>query len=131
MRAVSQTVDELPDFNKISFPSLPPLPLAAVLPGASAGALALLSKFLRYDPETRISAEQALLDPWFFTAPLPADASSLLRHMRKEGGSGSAERGSSSAGEPQSFDAEYAPLPWETATATATATAAAVDVDAL
>ena len=53
-----QTVDELPDFNKISFPSLPPLPLQSVLPGASPGAIALLSKFLRYDPANRIPADE-------------------------------------------------------------------------
>lgn len=41
-----QTIHELPDFNKIAFPTLPALPLATVLPSASPEALDLLSKLL-------------------------------------------------------------------------------------
>ena len=37
----------LPDYGKIVFPDLPPLPLRTVVPDASAAAVALLGQFLR------------------------------------------------------------------------------------
>lgn len=51
-------MDELPDYGKLVFPSLKPQPLSSVLPGASPGALDLLSKFLVYDPTKRIRAAE-------------------------------------------------------------------------
>lgn len=71
-------VRELPDYNKITFPTLKPLPLRSLLPNASPAALSLLSKFLVYDPAKRISATEALNDPYFFTEPLPVAEPHLL-----------------------------------------------------
>nr|KAF6483586.1 cyclin dependent kinase 20 [Rousettus aegyptiacus] len=68
---------ELPDYNKISFKEQAPVPLGEVLPDASPQALDLLGQFLLYPPRQRISASQALLHQYFFTAPLPAHPSEL------------------------------------------------------
>ncbi|CAH1785058.1 unnamed protein product [Owenia fusiformis] len=70
-------MSELPDYNKISFPENPPIPMEEVLPDASKEALSLLKKFLVYPSTKRISAKEALLDPYFFTEPLPAHHSEL------------------------------------------------------
>lgn len=72
-------VRELPDYAKITFPSLKPLPMRTLLPNASPAALDLLAKFLVYDPARRISAEDALMDPYFFSEPLPAEPHELAR----------------------------------------------------
>eukprot|EP00798_Chlamydomonas_sp_ICE-L_P029022 gene29022-32219_t len=65
-------VEELPDWGKVSFPLSEGVPLSTQLPSASPAALELLEGMLRYNPEERITAEQALLDPYFFTQPYPA-----------------------------------------------------------
>ncbi|KAM5243499.1 LOW QUALITY PROTEIN: cyclin-dependent kinase 20-like [Hipposideros larvatus] len=70
-------ITELPDYNKISFKEQAPVPLGEVLPDASPQALDLLGWFLLYPPCQRISAFQALLHQYFFTAPLPAHPSEL------------------------------------------------------
>ena len=53
-----QGASSLPDFDKIQFPECKPLDLAEVVPNASPDALALLQKFLVYDPSKRISAAE-------------------------------------------------------------------------
>ncbi len=58
-----QSVEDLPDFNKITFPTLPALPLRCVLPDASSAALSLLERFLRYNPDTRLSAGEVRSTP--------------------------------------------------------------------
>ncbi len=70
-------LSELPDYNKIVFPTLPPVPLHEILPDVPADALALIQKFLVYRPQQRITAAQALLDPYFTTEPLPLHPSHL------------------------------------------------------
>eukprot|EP00731_Ephydatia_muelleri_P001294 Em0001g1294a len=66
---------ELPDYKKISFPVMPPIPLEMVVPDASPEAIELLKRLLVYTD--RISASKALLYPYFFTPPLPAHHSEL------------------------------------------------------
>lgn len=51
-------VRELPDFNKVSFPSYEPMPLSKLFPDAEASAVDLLSKLLVLDPSKRLSARQ-------------------------------------------------------------------------
>eukprot|EP00794_Sanderia_malayensis_P012637 gene12634-13935_t len=68
---------ELPDYNKITFPAMDPLPLENIVPDASPLALDLLKRFLVYASKKRISAEEALLHTYFFTEPLPAHHSEL------------------------------------------------------
>ncbi|XP_078485552.1 cyclin-dependent kinase 20-like [Ciona intestinalis] len=67
----------LPDYNKITFPENPPIPLEEIVPDASEDALDLLKKFLVYPSNQRIAATHALLHPYFFTEPLPAHHSEL------------------------------------------------------
>ncbi|XP_004409914.1 PREDICTED: cyclin-dependent kinase 20 isoform X2 [Odobenus rosmarus divergens] len=78
-------ITELPDYNKISFKEQAPVPLEEVLPDASPQALDLLGQFLLYPPRQRISASQALLHQYFFTAPLPAHPSELPIPQRPGG----------------------------------------------
>ncbi|XP_064399850.1 cyclin-dependent kinase 20-like [Halichondria panicea] len=68
---------ELPDYKKIEFPDMPPIPLEEVVPEASPEALNLLNKFLIYNSKKRIQASDALLDPYLFSPPLPAHHSEL------------------------------------------------------
>ncbi|XP_036912130.1 cyclin-dependent kinase 20 isoform X2 [Sturnira hondurensis] len=78
-------ITELPDYNKISFKEQAPVPLGEVLPDASPQALDLLGQFLLYPPYQRITASQALLHQYFFTAPLPAHPSELPIPQRPGG----------------------------------------------
>jgi hypothetical protein len=68
---------DLPDYSKITFPSTPPIPLERVVPTAKADELALFKQFITYDSARRISAEQALLDPYFYNEPLPSRLSDM------------------------------------------------------
>lgn len=68
---------ELPDYNKITFPEMPPIPLEKVVPDATCEALELLKKFLVYPSKSRVAAAEALLHPYFFKEPLPAHHSEL------------------------------------------------------
>ncbi|XP_065911299.1 cyclin-dependent kinase 20-like [Dysidea avara] len=70
-------VTELPDYNKIMFSEMPPIPLEEIVPDASPMALELVKKFLVYSSKKRISAAKALLDAYFFVWPLPAHHSEL------------------------------------------------------
>jgi cell cycle related kinase len=69
---------DLPDYNKIQFPVMPAVPLEQVFPDADSDAVFLLKRFLVYQSDLRIQAKDALLDPYFYTAPLPAHHSELL-----------------------------------------------------
>lgn len=51
---------------------MPPVPLHKVCPDASQHAIDLLQRFLVYPSGERISADEALLDDYFFVSPLPA-----------------------------------------------------------
>ncbi|KAJ3144886.1 hypothetical protein HDU89_007689 [Geranomyces variabilis] len=50
---------------KFRFPQVPPRPLAQVIPNAADGPLQLLAGMLRYDPNARPTAQEALQHPWF------------------------------------------------------------------
>lgn len=54
----AQGVHELPDFNKITFPALQPVPWRRLLPGASPVALSLLGSLLQYNPAHRLTAAE-------------------------------------------------------------------------
>eukprot|EP00697_Spironema_sp_BW2_P016460 gnl/Spiro4/770_TR419_c0_g1_i1.p1 gnl/Spiro4/770_TR419_c0_g1~~gnl/Spiro4/770_TR419_c0_g1_i1.p1 ORF type:complete len:318 (-),score=24.54 gnl/Spiro4/770_TR419_c0_g1_i1:44-997(-) len=69
---------QLPDYNKIFFDPMPGIPLAEILPNASPEAIALLEKILVFNPAVRLSATEALRDPYFFTEPLPSPPSELI-----------------------------------------------------
>lgn len=77
---------ELPDYNKITFPETDPVPFEEVVPDASKEAVDLLKKFLVYQSKQRISAKEALVNPYFFTEPLPAHHSELPIPQRSQRG---------------------------------------------
>lgn len=56
-----QEATELPDYGKIAFPDLSPVPLGKVLPNASDEAVDLVTRLLRYRPGDRLSAEEVRL----------------------------------------------------------------------
>ena len=68
---------QLPDYNKITFPEMDPIPLENIVPDASPLALDLLKCFLVYPSKQRIPAKEALLHSYFFRQPLPAHHSEL------------------------------------------------------
>ncbi|XP_046840777.1 cyclin-dependent kinase 20-like [Xenia sp. Carnegie-2017] len=77
---------ELPDYNKITFPMMPAIPLEKLVPDASTEAIKLLKMFLVYPSKSRIPASEALLHPYFFKEPLPAHHLELpipTRNMRQ------------------------------------------------
>lgn len=65
-------VHELPDFSKITFPETAPTPLESLIPEGDEHAKSLFKKFIVYDLKGRISAEDALKEPYFFREPRPA-----------------------------------------------------------
>lgn len=61
---------ELPDIGKISFRDMEPVPFAQIVPNTGVDTENLLASLLAYDPEQRMTAEQALLHPYFFSQPV-------------------------------------------------------------
>mmetsp|Transcript_36335 Transcript_36335/g.72942 ORF Transcript_36335/g.72942 Transcript_36335/m.72942 type:complete len:138 (+) Transcript_36335:39-452(+) len=72
---------ELRDSHKFKIKPVPATPLAKVIPAASTDALALLGKMLFYDPNKRITAEQALQDPYLSANPLPSNGPTLAQRV--------------------------------------------------
>lgn len=70
-------MQNLPDYSKVNFPNMQPLPLSVVLPQAHPEDLAFLQHFLVLDPQRRVSAQDALRLDYFSTNPLPSPSSDL------------------------------------------------------
>ncbi|OUM59201.1 hypothetical protein PIROE2DRAFT_34602, partial [Piromyces sp. E2] len=47
------------------FPTMPPVPLNNLIPNASTEALQLISDMLKWDPNSRPTAQESLQYPWF------------------------------------------------------------------
>ncbi|GAV66483.1 Pkinase domain-containing protein [Cephalotus follicularis] len=71
----------LPDYVEYQF--VPAPPLRSLFPMASDDALDLLSKMFTYDPNSRISVQQALDHRYFSSAPLPTIPDKLPRPAPK------------------------------------------------
>ncbi|KAK3878949.1 hypothetical protein Pcinc_016487 [Petrolisthes cinctipes] len=67
----------LPDYKKITFPESKPVPLELVLPDAAPEALDIIKRFLVYFSEKRMSANNALLHQYFFSAPIATPLSEM------------------------------------------------------
>ncbi|KAL4854940.1 Cyclin-dependent kinase 20 [Chlorella vulgaris] len=65
-------VRELPDWGKLIFREQAPRDLAEVLPGVPPEAVQLVAGLLQYNPELRLTAQQALGSTYFQQEPLPA-----------------------------------------------------------
>lgn len=78
----NQGVEDLPDYSKVHFPNMEPLPFSLVLPQAHAEELSFLQHFLVLNPQCRLSAQDALHLPYFATTPLPSPCSDL--RMKRE-----------------------------------------------
>ncbi|XP_032819314.2 cyclin-dependent kinase 20 [Petromyzon marinus] len=94
-------ITELPDYNKIAFRENAALPLEEVVPDAPPEAVELLRRLLVYPSRQRIPASEALLHPYFFTAPLPAHHSELPIPQRGARGS---RRGVGGGGRPPAVE---------------------------
>ena len=65
-------VVDLPDYNKIIIPESHGKTLKVHLPDLSIASVQFLSKFLIYNSKNRVTADEALLDSYFTSDPLPA-----------------------------------------------------------
>ncbi|XP_040568399.1 cyclin-dependent kinase 20 [Lepeophtheirus salmonis] len=70
---------ELPDYSKITFPSMQPIPLEEIVPDASKEAQSLLKAFLVYDGKIRVEADTALRHRFFNSHPIATP----LKYMPK------------------------------------------------
>ncbi|KAI3378653.1 hypothetical protein SNEBB_009511 [Seison nebaliae] len=67
----------LPDYGKISFPPTNGISMKNLIPDANELAINLLEKFIIYQSDRRISANDALNHSFFFNDPLPSHYSDL------------------------------------------------------
>lgn len=70
-------LEDLPDFNKIQFPHMEPLPFSELIPDVGDDALHVLQRLLVYNPADRLTAREALCDPFFYSDPIPLHCSEL------------------------------------------------------
>lgn len=92
-------VRELPDWGKLNFPQKQAQPWEVVAAGAPPAALDLLQGLLKYNPDERITAAEALKAEYFTEEPPPADDAAvaaavgallaLPKRPRNDGGAGS------------------------------------------
>ncbi|XP_025416765.1 cyclin-dependent kinase 20-like isoform X2 [Sipha flava] len=63
--------NEMPDYNKLKFTHCDPVPTNVLLPDIDNLLVDLIGKLIVYDANTRLKAQEALLQPYFFNEPLP------------------------------------------------------------
>ena len=73
----------MPDWGKLIFTEQAPRDLAAALPSAPRDAVQLLAGLLQYNPDHRLTAEQALQCSYFQQEPAPAGPDVLLGIVRQ------------------------------------------------
>ncbi len=61
-----QEAADLPDYSKITFPPLTPIPLTRLLPNASLLAIDLLEHLLVFNPHHRLSAQEVMYDIYIY-----------------------------------------------------------------
>lgn len=88
MMFASQGVDDLPDYKKVSFPTLLPVDLKMLIPHAEPSDIAFLRTLLCLDPKKRATAQAARDSQYLQEHPLPAPLSELPIPSRGGGVSG-------------------------------------------
>lgn len=78
------SVSVLPDFHKIIFEDMPSVPMSSIVPETSASGVRLLEKLLVFEAKTRLSAAEALAEPYLFLEPLPAHYLELPAHSASD-----------------------------------------------
>ncbi len=73
---------DLPDFCKIIFPEMLPLPLETLFPSASIETIAVLKTMLQLNPEHRLSASNVLKNNWIFFFGLEPVVASVSEQPR-------------------------------------------------
>lgn len=85
-------MDDLPDYKKVSFPTLLPVDLKMLIPHAEYSDIAFLRTLLCLDPAKRATAQEARDNLYLREYPLPAPLSELPIPSRGcVGGAGSAK----------------------------------------
>lgn len=75
-----QEVEELPDYCKVKFPDMSPMPWALLMPHAGPEEIAFIDRFVQLNPSHRITAEDAQRMDYFFKEPLPCEHYQLNHH---------------------------------------------------
>jgi cyclin-dependent kinase 7 len=75
-------MENLPDY--VPFSKTPAIPLKQMFSAASDDAIDLLSRMLKYDPNQRVTASEALQHPYFTAAPLPTPPNRLQLPTKKK-----------------------------------------------
>ena len=75
----------LPDYTKITFPTMKSIPLPLLMPQSHVDDINFLSKLLILNPDSRLSASEALSDSYYSTTPLPATVPSVGAYLLQEG----------------------------------------------
>lgn len=74
-------VVDLPDWGKLIFPPKGPKPWENIIFDADASSLDLLRALLRYDPDSRLTATEALKHAYFTEDPAPAGNNQVLEFV--------------------------------------------------
>eukprot|EP00981_Chlorochromonas_danica_P004157 scaffold833_cov177-Ochromonas_danica.AAC.3 len=90
-------VVSLPDYSKVRFPDMEPMPWGLIMPHVGVEEHAFVSRFLQLNPAHRISAMEAEGLEYFGQAPFPCPCSLLshhkLFHKETEAASGAGKNG--------------------------------------
>ena len=74
----------LPDYSKITFPDCQGVSYEDMVPEASVSAVNLVSKFVLYDSDKRLSAKEAQRHHYFYEKPFPARLEEMSKPQEKK-----------------------------------------------
>ena len=84
-------VTRLPDYSKITFPDCGGVSYEEMVPEAPKTAVDLLSQFIVYNSDNRISSEKAVKHEYFFEKPFPSPSDQMRKPTEKKMDKGSFE----------------------------------------
>mmetsp|Transcript_24404 Transcript_24404/g.38383 ORF Transcript_24404/g.38383 Transcript_24404/m.38383 type:complete len:389 (+) Transcript_24404:20-1186(+) len=109
------TEENWPGFKELklslSFKPVAKTPLSKVIPAAKRDAIDLLEQLLTYDPNKRVSAEQALKHPYLTSAPEPSTHDKIAQRIRELEALKAAEKKAKGEQLPESVEAAPMPKP--------------------